>query len=528
MNVRTRIAPSPTGFAHIGTIYQVLFDYAYAKKHNGQFLVRIEDTDRQRFVEGAENVVMNAISWFGLEEDESPRKGGAYGPYRQSERLEIYKKYADELIEKGHAFYCFCSKERLEEMRKQQEANKQAPMYDGHCLSIALDEATQRVAAGESHVVRMKIPRGETITVHDELVGDVSFESDTIDMQVLIKGDGFPTYHLGVVVDDYLMKVTHIFRGREWLPSTPKHVLLYRYFGWELPTYIHLPLLLNSDRPGKLSKRYGHATVSYYQQLGYLPEAILNYLSLIVWKHPDGQEIYDLEEFIRLFEIKDITSQGPKFDLAKLNWLNGVWIRKMSDDVLVHKLTEGFSYAIDPEHHDLWMSKELPSPNTLKTETNSYALCTVDQVRLYLPLVKDRLTRLLEFNHLVAFFLFSDVVDVLKHDLILLQKNQLLERDNLLEVWQSMMLGKNLLPSDVAKILQFTIQSLEGHQVFDPIVLESNLRDYFSNEGYKNADAFMAIRVALTGRTATPPLTDIMRVLGKEKVLARLSTAMLI
>lgn len=505
MNVRTRIAPSPTGFAHIGTIYQVLFDYAFAKKHGGQFVVRIEDTDRQRFVEGAEDVVLDAIAWFGLDEDESPRKGGPYGPYRQSERLEIYIKYANELIEKGHAFYCFCTKERLEQMRADQTANKQAPTYDGHCLNIPVEEAKKRVADGESHVVRMKVPRGETIVVHDDLVGDVSFESDTIDMQVLMKADGFPTYHLAVVVDDELMKVTHIFRGREWLPSTPKHILLYKYFGRQVPTYVHLPLLLNSDRPGKLSKRYGHALVSYYQEQGFLPEAILNYLSLVVWKHPEGKEIYDLEEFVRLFEIKDITSQGPKFDLAKLTWLNGQWIRSLSDEELLNRLC-----GVTPLKNGVHLGN-----NNQDSVSKKYTICTENQVSKFLPLVKDRLTKLADFDELVRFFLVDDVVEVIRLD----QPDVV---DANARLWE-MMRGKNLSMVDVRRVIDFVKSSIEKNSEFDVHVLETEWREKFGEMGYKIGDAFMVVRVALTGRTATPPLTEVMEVLGKDQVLHRLN-----
>lgn len=490
MKVCTRIAPSPTGFAHIGTIYQVLFDYAYARKHDGRFIVRIEDTDRNRFVDGAEDVVLDAMDWFGLTPNESPRIGGAYSPYRQSERLEIYKKYALELVDKGQAFYCFCSKERLEEMRANQEANKQAPRYDGACLHLSDDEVHQRLSRGEPHVIRMKIPEEETIVVQDALLGEVSFESSTIDMQVLMKTDGFPTYHLGVVVDDYLMQVTHIFRGREWLPSTPKHVLLYRYFGWELPTFVHLPIILNSEGRGKLSKRQGHASVQYYIDKGFLPEAILNYLSLIVWQHPEGKEIYGLEEFISLFEIAGVTSQGPKFDLAKLTWLNGVWIRSLSEDELVGRLCP------------------------------RYTSVSADKVHLYLPLVKDRLTMLSEFDDLVLFFLKELVVEVVQADYPKKHEGKEIDADYALEVLWTMMKGKNLGDNDVRAILGYAMERVA--EDFNLERFEGVMKEWFASKGYKNADAFMVIRVALTGRTATPPLSEVMRVLGRERVISRL------
>ena len=488
MIVRTRIAPSPTGFAHIGTIYQVMFDYAYARKHGGQFLVRIEDTDRARFVEGAEEVVLNAMSWFGLEEDESPRKGGPFAPYRQSERLAIYQRHARELVENGHAFYCFCSKERLEEMRKKQEENKEPPRYDGRCSYLGKEEVEKRLDRGESHVIRMKIPEHETVIVKDELLGEVSFESDTLDMQVLLKADGFPTYHLAVVIDDYLMHVTHIFRGREWLPSTPKHVLLYQYFGWELPKFVHLPIILNAQGPGKLSKRNGYASVQYYIDGGFLPEAILNYLSLIVWKHPEGKEIYGLDEFVKNFEIKDVTSQGPKFDLAKLTWLNGQWIRQLSEEDLSQRLCG-------------------------TTGGKVYTECNLDQVKLFLPLVRERISRLSDFDDLVYFLMVDSVLDVVKKDF-----PEVVELES---KWRELMQGTKLSENDVRKIVAKVVSDLEL-RFEDLHGIEASLREWFAAECYKLGDAFMVVRVALTGRTATPPLWEIVRVLGREKTLARL------
>lgn len=338
--VRTRIAPSPTGFPHIGTIYQVLIDFAFARKYNGKFILRLEDTDQARFVKGAEQVIYDSLAWFGLNPDESPDVGGPYGPYRQSERLSIYEKYADELLAKGHAYYCFCTRERLEQMRKDQEVKHQPPMYDKTCLKLSKQEIDRKFNEGIPHTIRMKIPEHEKIVVHDALVGDIDFDSDVIDNQVIMKSDGFPTYHFAVVVDDHLMEISHVFRGKEWISSTPKHVLLYKYFGWHMPVHAHLPLILNEDGKGKLSKRHGHASVDYYRKLGYLPEAVLNYLSNIVWNHPEGKEIYSLVEFTKLFDIDQITSQAPRFDLKKLDWVNSLYIRNKKDEELLNLLTD--------------------------------------------------------------------------------------------------------------------------------------------------------------------------------------------
>lgn len=335
--VRTRIAPSPTGYPHIGTMYQVLFDYAYAKKHDGKFIVRIEDTDRTRFVEDAEEKLFAALDYFGLSEDESPRKGGPFEPYRQSERLAIYQEYAKELVDNGHAYYCFCSKERLEEVRLKMQAAKQIPMYDKHCRDLPGEEVEKNLLKSLPCVIRMKIPHDATIVVKDEIRGDISFVSETIDDQVIMKSDGFPTYHLAVVVDDHLMEITHVVRGEEWLTSTPKHFLLYEYFGWEKPLFYHTPALRNPDK-SKMSKRHSHTNVSWYQTEGYLPETILNFLALLGWSHPEEKEEFTLEEFIQLFDLQDIKPVGPIFDLQKLTWLNGIWMRRLNTEILVQRL----------------------------------------------------------------------------------------------------------------------------------------------------------------------------------------------
>jgi len=329
--VRTRIAPSPTGNPHIGTIYQALFNYAFAKRHKGTFVVRIEDTDRVRFVEGAEDKLYSSLDWFGLVEDESPRKGGEFAPYKQSERLELYKKYAEQLVREDKAYYCDCTPERLDEVRKKMQSEKRTPMYDGHCRELGK----------KSGVIRLKIIPGQTYTWRDGVRGEITFETSKgkdplIDDQVLLKSDGFPTYHLAVVVDDHLMKITQAVRGEEWIPSTAKHVILYHYLGWEkeMPLFHHTPLLRNPDK-SKLSKRHGHTDVTWYREEGFLPEAIINFLGLMGWTHPEEKEIFSLDEFIHLFDLKDIRVVGPIFDLTKLTWMNGEYIRSMPIDELI-------------------------------------------------------------------------------------------------------------------------------------------------------------------------------------------------
>jgi glutamyl-tRNA synthetase len=463
MTVRTRIAPSPTGFPHIGTIYQVLIDYAFARKSGGKFILRLEDTDRARFVEGAEDVIYSSLAWFGLEPDESPKVGGPFAPYRQSERLSIYKQYAEELISKGHAYYCFCTRERLEEMRKHQEAKHLSPMYDKTCLKLSAEEVKAKLQEGVPYVVRMNIPENEKVAFDDVISGHIEFDSNVIDHQVIMKSDGFPTYHFGVVIDDHLMEISHVFRGKEWISSTPKHVLLYQYFGWKMPIHGHLPLILNEDGKGKLSKRHGHASVDYYRKLGYLPEAVLNYLSNIVWNHPEGKEIYSLEEFITLFDVTRITSQAPRFDLKKLDWVNGQYIRAMSDGELQKRITE-FDERVRAVDADI--------------------------VTRTIPLVKERMHILSDYWLLTGF---------------LFEKPDALEQP----LQSNIMTG---LGAALAPLHNWTHEDME-----------QSIRMLAETKGWKAKDAFMQLRLAVTGKTVGPPLLESLEILGKAETLRRLS-----
>lgn len=378
---RTRIAPSPTGYPHIGTIYQALFDFAASRKNQGKFIVRIEDTDRERFVEDAEEKIFASLDWFGLSEDESPRKGGDFAPYRQSERLEIYKKYAEELVVRGSAYYCFCTKERLVKMREDQQREKKQVMYDRTCRLLSGEETAQKLAENIPWVIRLKVPDGAKITFLDGIRGGISFDSTTIDDQVLLKSDGFPTYHLAVVVDDHLMEISHVVRGEEWITSTPKHILLYDYFGWEKPLFFHVPLLRLPDK-SKISKRHGHTNVQWYKEQGYLPEAVLNFLALMGWSHPEEKEFFTLDEFISIFDLTDIKAVGPIFDLQKLDWLNGMWIRHLyetNSDELAKRLET--YYENDPKISDILEN----SPHR----------------NLYIGLAQTRMKKLSDFKALV-------------------------------------------------------------------------------------------------------------------------------
>ena len=466
MTVRTRVAPSPTGDPHVGTLYQALFDYILARQSNGQFVLRIEDTDRTRFVPGSEERVINALKWAGLTYDE--------GPIRQSERLPLYKKHATELVKKGYAYYCFCTADRLDDVRKEQEKNHQPPKYDRFCRDLSAAASLLRVNQGEPYVIRLRIPGHETITVHDELRGDLSFASDILDYQVLLKSDGFPTYHLAVVVDDHDMGITDAVRGEEWLPSSPKHNLLYRYFDWELPRWYHLPLLRNTDR-SKLSKRKNNTSVDYYIKAGYLPEALLNFLLLSVWGREKGKERFSLASAVAEFNINQISIAAPIFDVTKLDWLNGEWIRSLSDDELTKRLQE-FYQGVVPE-------------NLYKPEIIS--------------LTKERMKRLSDFAEVTKF-----LAEGLNFDpQLLIPKNR--PAKEALDLLTSLTKVFSELPSQ-----QFTSSGIENI-----------VRAEAEKKGLPAREAFMILRVAMTGSTTSLPLNESMIILGRDEVLKRLNKA---
>lgn len=338
--VRTRFAPSPTGYLHVGGLRTALYNFLFAKKNNGKFILRIEDTDRSRYVEGAVENLINTLKWCELFYDEGPDVGGPFGPYIQSQRLKIYKQYAEDLVKKGHAYYCFCSPERLALLREEQ-LKKKVPQikYDKHCLHLSSQQVKEKLERNENYVIRLNVPENQTVKFYDIIRGDVEFETNNIDDQVLIKSDGYPTYHLANVVDDYLMKISHVIRGEEWLSSTPKHILLYDYFDWEKPQFAHLPLLLNPDR-SKLSKRQGDVAVEDYRAKGYLKEALINFVALLGWNAGDDREFYYLDELIEKFSLEGVNKSGAVFDLNKLLWLNGEHIRKKSVEDLLPLLKD--------------------------------------------------------------------------------------------------------------------------------------------------------------------------------------------
>ncbi len=336
-SVRVRFAPSPTGYLHVGGLRTALYNYLFAKNSGGKFILRIEDTDRNRFVEGAVENLISTLKWVGLDYDEGSDKPGDYGPYMQSERLDIYKKHVEELISSGHAYYCFCTSERIQKLREEQQSQKLQAKYDKHCLHLSKEEVEKKLKDGVPRVVRLNVRAGETIKFDDVVRGSVEFNSDTVDDQILIKSDGFPTYHLANVVDDHLMKITHVIRGEEWLSSTPKHVLLYEALGWELPVFAHLPLLLNADK-SKLSKRQGDVAVEDYKAKGYLKDALLNFVALLGWNAGDDKEFYLIDELVEKFSLQRVNKSGAVFNVEKLNWLNGEHLRSKPDNEILSML----------------------------------------------------------------------------------------------------------------------------------------------------------------------------------------------
>lgn len=470
--VRTRMAPSPTGEYHVGHIATLLKNYAYAKQKGGKFILRIEDTDQERKVEGAVEKILGVIKAYGLDWDEGPGKGGPYAPYVQSERLAIYKEYVDKLLANGKAYLCFCSRERLEQMRADQLARKELPKYDKHCRNLSAEEVQKNISEGKPSVIRLAVPENETIEFNDLIRGVIQIESNNIDDQVLLKSDGFPTYHLGVVVDDHLMEITHVMRGEEWISSTPKHILLYKAFGWQPPVYAHIPVFLNPDGKGKMSKRKGTVSAQSFLDNGYLPEALLNFFMILGWAPKDQREILTLDEYIQEFDPTTISAKSVVFDLQKLSWLNGIYIRKLP--------TAELEDRIQP-----FLPADFPK----------------DQLSAILPLVMERLVTLKDIESLTEFF----------YRPITANTEELLKKGD---------------PALVKQELEATIAEIESISEWNLAHLEEKIRQLQEKNDWKKGQYFMMVRVAVTGRTATPPLFETMTLLGKDQVLERLNMAL--
>lgn len=382
--VRTRFAPSPTGYMHIGNLRTALYAFLIAKSAGGDFVLRIEDTDQERYVDGAVDLIYRTMAETGLVHDEGPDIGGDYGPYIQSERLPLYKKYAEQLVESGAAYYCFCDKERLEALRSQQEAAKLMPKYDGHCARLSKEEIEEKLASGVPYVIRQKIPRKGTTSFYDEIYGKITVENSTLDDNILLKSDGYPTYNFANVVDDHLMNITHIIRGSEYLSSTPKYNLLYEAFGWEIPAYIHVSPVMR-DAHKKLSKREGDASYEDFINKGYLKEAVLNYIALLGWSPGGEQEIFTLDEMIQAFDIKGISKSPAIFDPQKLDWLNGEYIRKLTPEAFYEKALPYLKEAVKTEAVDYHKLAELLQARCEKLSDIPEQLDFIDELPAYEP-----------------------------------------------------------------------------------------------------------------------------------------------
>jgi glutamyl-tRNA synthetase len=490
--VRTRVAPSPTGFPHVGTAFQALFDWVYAKRYDGQFILRIEDTDQKRFVKGAEEALYEALDWLGLQPDESPRIGGPVAPYRQSERLDLYRQYAKQLVEQGDAYYCFCSPERLQKLRQEQQKQGIPPKYDRHCLSLSKQEVEKKLKNGEPAVIRMKVPDDREIVVNDVLRGQVRFDSNIVDDQVLLKSDGFPTYHLAVVVDDHLMKITHVERGEEWLPSAPKHVLLYQFFDWKMPKWIHTPTLRNPDR-SKLSKRKGNTSLWWYREQGYLPAALLNFLGLLVWKPAENQEMFSLQAMIDKFEWREMNVTGPIFDIKKLAWLNGKYMRQLDKNQLKKQVLEWAQWV---ESH----GKNQDNINKAQ-QILQWSQQKSDVFERALPLSSERARTLLDLHDLLEFY-FLEELDY--------------DRDDLLQ-------GQSA--SEMSVALSEVKERLSGLEPYNAKTWEQTIRDTADQYNLSHKDLFMSLRSAITAQQFTPPLFEVMEAIGKTQSFKRIEQA---
>ena len=480
--VRLRFAPSPTGYLHIGGLRTALYNYLYAKQKGGKFLLRIEDTDRTRYVEGAIENLIHELKWAGVEADEGVcldengkiTEVGECGPYIQSERVEkgIYNKYAEELIEKGYAYYCFCSKERLDDVKNQQKADGKIPRYDGLCRGVSIEDAKKRIANGESYVIRLKLPENRDIVFEDVIKGKITINTNDMDDQVLIKADGFPTYHFAVVVDDHLMGITHIVRGDEWISSTPKHIYLYEALGFEKPIFVHLPTVLNKSGK-KLSKRNDDVSVEDFRLKGYLPEALINYLALVGWSPESNEEILSLDEMVKQFSFDRVSKSGGVFDVDKLDWVNAQYIRKMEVSELA----------------------KLVKPYLVKAGFIKEDICE-KRLELITKTFQESISRLLEIVE-QSRFLFEDVT----------VEPEALKMRNV----EHIEILKEKMKEELSQIEEMDEETAKGF-----------MKKVQKASGFKGKDLYMPVRALLTGQVHGPELSNILEILGKGEILRRL------
>ena len=481
---RVRFAPSPTGHMHLGSARTALYDYLLAQKTDGQFILRIEDTDQKRYVKGAEEELIEGLRWLGLDWDEGPDKGGDYGPYRQSERKEIYQIYARRLIESGHAFYCFCTPERLQAVREEQIRNKEQTKYDGTCRNISLEEADRRIQAGENHVVRFKTPKTGTTTVHDHLRGDIVIDNSTLDDYIIVKSDGLALYHLAAPVDDHLMKITHVLRGSEWLPTFPLHSLIHQAFGWEEPVWVHLSVFLKPSGKGKMSKREAMDLVKDgksifikdLRELGYLPEAIVNWIALMGWSYDDHSEFFLKDDLIEKFSLDKLNPSPAAINFTKCDHFNGLHIRNLSIPELTKRI----------------------QPFFIEAGINA----SFEKLEKITPIIQERLQTLDDAPDLAG-FMFDEDVEVNPSDLI----------------------AKNTTQEESLAILIEIYKVISSLPVINHEVAEEPMRALVEKSGYKPGQVFGILRVAVTGRTVSPPLFETMEIIGREKVISRLEEA---
>lgn len=467
--VRTRIAPSPTGFPHVGTAYIALFNLAFAKAHGGEFILRIEDTDQTRSTEQSEKMILDALRWIGLDWSEGPDVGGPHAPYRQSERADLYKQYAEELLDKGHAFRCFCTPDELDAMRAEQMARGESPRYDGRYANLSREESDKLANEGKPFVIRMRVPTEGVCKVQDMLRGEVEIPWSQVDMQVLLKTDGLPTYHLANVVDDHLMQITHVIRGEEWISSAPKHQLLYDYFGWEMPVLCHMPLLRNPDK-SKLSKRKNPTSITYYRDAGVMPEALLNYLGRMGYSMPNEEEKFTLDEMIASFDITRVSLGGPIFDIEKLHWLNGEWLRALTPEALKNKI---LAWASDSDKLTAIAAAIQPRINLMSDAVNW------------------------------AGFYFQNLPEISAEDFE----------------------HKTLTSEQIVDILQLTLWKLEALPEWTEQNIYKTLKGMADAMEIKLRDIMPPFFIAISGSTSSTPVMNSMAIIGADMTLNRLRHA---
>ncbi len=504
MDVRVRYAPSPTGMQHIGGVRTALFNYLYAKATGGTFILRIEDTDQTRYAPEYEQNLYDTLSWLGMNWDEGGPRGGPYAPYVQSQRFELYKKHALELIEKGQAYYCFCDEERLERIRKIQTMNKMAPGYDRHCRSLSREEIQQNLDSGKSYVIRLAVPLEGSTKFHDALLGDIEWKNEDVNPDpVLLKSDGFPTYHLANIVDDHYMKISHVMRAQEWIPSTPLHVIMYKAFGWDHPDYCHLPMVMGQDGQ-KLSKRHGATSCNEFRNNGYLKEALINYVAMLGCSYEDARDMYTLEEFGALFRMEHINKAPAVFDYKKLEWFNGQYMRLKSDEELfaltwpfiANSGVVGRTGPGEPNSEEARKAAGFMFADQTLLEPTDAEKTLLMKV---MPLIRERLHFLTDAPAMVG-FLFSEPACPPVEEIVPKKLDAAKTREALL----------------AAKDVVSAIAGLSEEEA------DARFRAKADELGIKIGDLMMPVRMAVTGSRVSPPLVGTIQILGVDKAVARI------